>query len=212
MNVALHSSALAIGLATFAMIGCNRNTDDRSMGTRPAAPSTTEQRRAEERREEQRAEDRRAEERRAEERRAETRRTEEQREAKRAEDRRAEERRAEDRPRTTHDPRSVGGGPTEPARTTTPESAVGRIAQARCDREVRCHNVGRKEKYETRSECAEKMQNDRRGDINVNECRAGVSEKELDNCLEAIRTEDCGNPIDAISRLNACRSGNLCLK
>jgi hypothetical protein len=43
-------------------------------------------------------------------------------------------------------------------------------------------------------------------------CPAGIREKELSDCLQAIREEDCGNPLDAIARLNACRSGNLCAK
>ncbi len=130
-------------------------------------------------------------------------------EERRAEERRAEERRAEER---TPGERSIGGGPTEPGVRTTPASALASIATARCDREVRCKNVGVKEKYASREECVTKMKEDKRDDINAKDCPAGISEKELNNCLQSIRTEDCGNPLDAISRLSACRSGALCLK
>jgi hypothetical protein len=56
------------------------------------------------------------------------------------------------------------------------------------------------------------MRDDKRDDLNADSCPGGVSEAELAHCLKAIRDEDCGNPLDAIARLNACRSGNLCLK
>ena len=44
------------------------------------------------------------------------------------------------------------------------------------------------------------------------ECPRGVDSKELDECLESIKTESCNNPIDTISRLAACRTSDLCLK
>jgi Family of unknown function (DUF6184) len=129
-------------------------------------------------------------------------------EQRRAEERRAEERRAEER---SPQPRPIGGGPTEPGIKATTASALASIAAARCDREVRCKNVGTKEKYATRDECIAKVKEDKRDDINAKDCPGGVHEKQLNECLQAIRTEDCGNPLDAISRLSACRSGALCV-
>jgi hypothetical protein len=35
-------------------------------------------------------------------------------------------------------------------------------------------------------------------------------EKELDECLEEIRNEDCGNPFDTLGRLAACRENDIC--
>ncbi|HEX9295063.1 MAG TPA: DUF6184 family natural product biosynthesis lipoprotein [Polyangiaceae bacterium] len=132
-------------------------------------------------------------------------------EQRRAEERRAEERTPYQGERSTHEPRSIGGGPTEPGARATPASAVASFATARCDREVRCKNVGVKEKYATRDECVAKMKEDKRDDINAKDCPGGISEKQLNDCLQSIRTEDCGNPLDAISRLSACRSGSLCV-
>jgi len=136
---------------------------------------------------EQRAEEHRAEERRAEERRAEERRA---------------ERSAEDR-RTGA---SIGGGPADPG------SAVARIASARCEREVRCNHVGAQQKYPTRAECVMLMQDDKRDEINEKECPGGLDKKQLNACLMAIRDESCGNPLDAINRLVACRASSICLK
>ena len=133
------------------------------------------------------------EERRAEERRAEER---------RAEERRAEERRAEER----KEGRYIGGGPAEPT------SAVARIASARCEREVRCNNVGTKEKFSSRADCVIRMQDDKRDGINESDCPGGIDKKQLNACLAAIRDEACGNPLDTISRLVSCRSTSICLK
>jgi len=36
-----------------------------------------------------------------------------------------------------------------------------------------------------------------------------ISER-LDSCLDQIRTERCGNPIDHIERIAACRKAMLC--
>jgi len=212
MRLALVSSAWALGIASVGVVACSR-THDRDVQSRPYVPSAAEQRRIDERR----AEERRAEERRAEERRAEERRLEDERRAIAAEERRLEDERRADQARRER--RSVdegrpivGGGPRDVVLRATPASAVASIAAARCDREVRCKHVGAKEKYRTRAVCVAELQRDKRDDINSDVCTGGVREKELVDCLAAIRDEDCGNPLDTISRLNACRTGNLCVK
>jgi hypothetical protein len=108
--------------------------------------------------------------------------------------------------------RSIGGGPGEPVLRATTASAVANIATARCDREFRCKNIGANEKYRTRATCVAELQKDKREDLNGDVCPGGVREKELNDCLQSIRDEDCGNPLDTISRLNTCRTGNLCVK
>jgi hypothetical protein len=107
----------------------------------------------------------------------------------------------------SREPRSNG---PEGARTTT-ALAVSSIATARCDRELRCKNIGTNQKYLSTDECVTKLQNDKRESLNRDECPGGVSDKELASCLKSIRDEDCGNPLDSISRLSACRSGALCI-
>ncbi len=97
------------------------------------------------------------------------------------------------------------------ARTTT-ALAVSSIATARCDRELKCNNVGTNKTYLSTDECVTKMQNDKRTGLNANECPQGVSDKDLASCLKAIREENCGNPLDSISRLTACRAGAMCVK
>jgi hypothetical protein len=182
------SSVWAFGIVSVVVVGCSHH--DRTVQSRPDQPTSAEQRRIDERR----AEDRKADEQRAEDRRHE--------DERRAADRRAEERKG----------RSIGGGPNEPVVRATAASAVSSIAAARCDRELRCKHVGPKEKYRTRGVCVDELQRDKRDDLNSDVCRGGIREKELNDCLQSIREEDCGNPLDTLTRLSSCRSGNLCVK
>jgi hypothetical protein len=92
-----------------------------------------------------------------------------------------------------------------------PAAAVQAIAQSRCSRELRCNNIGADHKYKTVAECTTKISADREQNLNVWDCPRGIDKKELDECLEAVMKEDCGNPLEALSRLAACRSSDLCL-
>jgi hypothetical protein len=176
---------------------CNKTND------RPTV-SASEQRRIDERR----AEERRIEERRSAERKADA---DDRRAERRADERRAEERLAEDRRvDERREPRLASA--VDSALRATPASAVTSLATERCDREARCNNIGAKEKYKTRADCIAELERDKRDDINSDVCRGGIRQKELRECLQSIRDESCGNPLDAITRLAACRTGNLCAK
>lgn len=84
------------------------------------------------------------------------------------------------------------------------------IAQARCAREVRCGKVGAGKDYASQEACVTKIRADWRDDLNARECPGGVVQKELAECLEEIRNDDCGNPFDSLSRIAACRESDLC--
>lgn len=98
------------------------------------------------------------------------------------------------------------------ARVSSNQAALDRIVTARCAREATCHNIGADKHYASTQACTDKIKADMADDLNAKDCPYGVDEKELDGCLAAIRKEDCGNPIDAISRLAACRTSDMCLK
>jgi hypothetical protein len=212
MRRTLLTGTCALGLACMATLSACNKQDSRPTVT-AAEQRRIDERRAEERREaEQRAEERRAEERRAEERKAE----------RRAEERRADERVAEERLATQRreadkraddrrDARQARTG-TDPVVRATAASAVTSLAAERCDRELRCKNIGAKEKYKNRADCIAEMERDKRDDLNSDVCPGGIRQKELNDCLQAIHDEACGNPLDALTRLTACRSGNLCAK
>ena len=111
----------------------------------------------------------------------------------------------------SREPQSTSGQPGSAIRTST-ALATSSIATARCDRELKCKNIGTNKTYLSTDECVTKMQNEKRADLNPDECPKGVSDNDLATCLKAIRDEDCGNPIDSTSRMHQCRASALCMK
>jgi hypothetical protein len=92
------------------------------------------------------------------------------------------------------------------------EGAINRIIAARCQREATCKNIGSDKHFTSYDVCAKELRSKAQDDLKASECPKGIDGKELDECMEAIRTESCNNPIDTISRLAACRTSDLCLK
>jgi hypothetical protein len=104
--------------------------------------------------------------------------------------------------------KSIGGGP---GATAQPMTALASIAAARCDREVKCNQVGPDKKYKTRTDCIAAMMKDKKDDFSVNSC-AAVDQKKLGDCVQEIHNERCGSPIDWFNRVELCRSSKLCEK
>jgi hypothetical protein len=97
------------------------------------------------------------------------------------------------------------------ATTGRTTGAVREIVAARCEREERCDNVGPDKTYSNHAACTSKLEGSTADDINMKDCENGVSDAKLHECLAKIHGEDCGNPIDTLSRLTACRTGALCI-
>jgi hypothetical protein len=91
------------------------------------------------------------------------------------------------------------------------KGSINEIVTARCDREQRCNNIGPDKTYATREACTSKLQGNTESDLNMKDCEHGVDRPKLHECLAKIHGEDCGNPIDALSRVTACRTGALCI-
>ncbi|NUP12156.1 MAG: hypothetical protein HOW73_39420 [Polyangiaceae bacterium] len=108
--------------------------------------------------------------------------------------------------------RDIKGERTKPtpAAAGVSESAVKAIALARCEREQRCNNVGEGKKWKDSSQCNADISKDVRDDLNAEDCPGGVDQKELTECLSEIRNEDCGNPLDKLERVAACRESDIC--
>jgi len=132
-------------------------------------------------------------------------------ERQQAEERAGKEDQRERELAAAREPRPSSGAPANANRTTT-ALAVSSMATARCDRELRCKNIGTNKTYLNTDECVTKVQNDKRSNLNPDECPQGVDNNNLASCLKSIREEDCGNPLDSVSRLTNCRSGSLCVK
>lgn len=89
-------------------------------------------------------------------------------------------------------------------------SAVRNISDARCDREARCNNIGADKKYASDEVCEDQIKSEWANDLNAYECPNGVVDGELEECLNAIRNEDCNSPFDTLGRISACTAGQIC--
>jgi hypothetical protein len=103
-----------------------------------------------------------------------------------------------------NDELGVGGGPI------VLSSAIDKIADARCDREMKCGNVASGKKWADRNACVADMKKSLSDELNANDCPAGIDTKELNECLHEARNEDCKNPFDKIGRVAACRTSDMC--
>jgi hypothetical protein len=106
----------------------------------------------------------------------------------------------------SEEPKAVGGGPVDVS------SAVDRIVEARCAREASCGYIGSDKKWASANACSEVVSREYSDDLTAEDCPAGVDAKELDECIKESRNADCGNPIDVIGRVAACRTSDLCRK
>jgi hypothetical protein len=111
--------------------------------------------------------------------------------------------------RETTEPTLTPASRTESSeRATGVEQATEEIAAARCERELRCDNVGPNETYTSREDCLRSLWIDTYDELSA--CEDGVERRQLDGCLHEIRTRGCA----MIARLDAyaaCRLDRLCL-
>lgn len=101
---------------------------------------------------------------------------------------------------------------TTAASTMSTEDAVNHLTGRRCDREIDCNNVGAGKRYEDRGGCERKVAQDLRGELGPTVCSYGIREDRLGECMQALRTETCANPIDTMSRIAPCRTDQLCVR
>jgi hypothetical protein len=97
-----------------------------------------------------------------------------------------------------------------PIATVDTHSAADSISEARCAREDRCTNVGADKKYSSVQDCITRVRDDWKDDLNARQCPGGTNEKELNECLDAIRHEDCSSPFDTLARVSECTAGQIC--
>ncbi|MDC0739730.1 DUF6184 family natural product biosynthesis lipoprotein [Polyangium mundeleinium] len=89
--------------------------------------------------------------------------------------------------------------------------ALQSLADARCDRAVRCNQIGAGQRWSSRDACIQSVRQAERKDINLYECTGGVDQKELSECLNEINTANCESAFDALAQMAACRSSDMCL-
>ena len=106
------------------------------------------------------------------------------------------------------------GNEASPAMTpaSRTRSAAELIAEARCEREQQCGNVGPDKTFSSAQDCLARIQNDWKEELNARQCPGGINQHELDECMGEIRSEDCGNPFDALARITACTKAQICVE
>jgi hypothetical protein len=108
-------------------------------------------------------------------------------------------------------PRPVETALAHPVATLETHSAAESIAEARCAREDRCTNVGAEKKFSSVQDCLARIREDWKDDLNARDCPGGANETQLNECLDAVRNEDCSSPFDTLSRVAECTAGQICI-
>ena len=91
-------------------------------------------------------------------------------------------------------------------------AVVDRLAEARCDQEQGCNNIGPGAKFTSRSVCMEQIHGSIANDLNAYNCPRGLNRDGVDRCMAAIKSEECSHPFDTLTRYDKCRTGALCMK
>ncbi|MGD0524247.1 MAG: DUF6184 family natural product biosynthesis lipoprotein, partial [Polyangiaceae bacterium] len=91
------------------------------------------------------------------------------------------------------------------------DTASSEIANARCDREVACGDVGTGRTYAARDQCAGELLRSARADLATPGCPAGIAARLVDDCASRLRQESC-HPLSTLSLMEACRPAALCLQ
>jgi hypothetical protein len=105
-----------------------------------------------------------------------------------------------------------GSTTTTGASIITTDDAVSHLTAARCEREMDCNNIGTGKHYEDRGACEREVSHDLQSDLRPEKCTYGIREDRMGECLQELKNEKCGNPLDAMSRLATCRTSRLCLR
>jgi hypothetical protein len=59
----------------------------------------------------------------------------------------------------------------------------------------------------------EQLRGSAANDLNSHECPGGINRAAVQECLAAIGKEECGaHPVEAITRMDKCRSGAMWIK
>ncbi|HVJ15565.1 MAG TPA: DUF6184 family natural product biosynthesis lipoprotein [Polyangiaceae bacterium] len=101
-------------------------------------------------------------------------------------------------------------GPMVPAAGTTQaiDKGIMDLANARCDRQQRCNNIGPNAKYSSRDHCMSVQGGEARDKLQG--CTHGVDQDDMRQCLTAIQNQDCSGLFSDVGEDKACGMDDLC--
>jgi hypothetical protein len=105
-------------------------------------------------------------------------------------------------------PMAYGGGPGLQANI---DNGIARIAAAKCDRAERCQHIMPGKEYDSRAQCESVMRGKLTDDIRLKDCRGGIDESELQECIKEVSDESCNNPVEKFTSHTQCRVSQICL-
>jgi hypothetical protein len=97
-----------------------------------------------------------------------------------------------------------------PSGVGAPEVAIGAIARARCTREYRCNNIGKRMPYTSEEDCLQRVRLDWTDELNLTECPRGTDEGALAECVRELGETDCDSFDAKLDRWGVCSAGKLC--
>ena len=106
----------------------------------------------------------------------------------------------------------AGATTTTGAEILPADDAVARLTAGRCQRELDCNTIGMGKKFDDLGACEREVGHDLKSELRPANCPYGVRGDRLEQCLQELRNEKCGNPLDTVSRLTTCRTGRICLR
>ncbi|MDI1478202.1 DUF6184 family natural product biosynthesis lipoprotein [Polyangium sp. y55x31] len=89
--------------------------------------------------------------------------------------------------------------------------ALQSLADARCDRAMRCNQIGGGQRYASRDACIQSVRQSERQEMNLYGCSKGIDQEELSECLNEINTANCDAAFDALSQMADCRPSDMCV-
>jgi len=113
-----------------------------------------------------------------------------------------------DRTTTTTGATTRNPGPSIELGGDPNDTTIDRITDARCAREVACNHVGASKKWSDPAACRRELRQNIHGDYRQSECHVVLTDK-LQSCIDSIQNEKCDSVFD-MTRINACRKGNIC--
>jgi uncharacterized protein DUF6184 len=90
--------------------------------------------------------------------------------------------------------------------TTDGRALAARMVSDYCNQEAACGAIPPKDE----AACVARLKPGAVAEYDNAACNERVSEIEVGRCLQAIQNGDCGNPLDSLSQLDACRARRVC--
>ncbi len=90
------------------------------------------------------------------------------------------------------------------------DNAVIRIANARCDREYNCNNIGAGARYQDQNACLRELHQNVQSALRMDMC-PGVDQAKLGKCLADVQNQACGVALETTESIPTCRRSELCV-